>query len=94
MLCQPDSSHAKCSSAARAGPVPAVTNAVVALQVEKIALLNTTLMKWDGSCVLYPNAKMDTDMVLNINRSENKGEVFSVGLRCTRQKPVWWLFPQ
>ena len=57
-----------------------LTTAGVALQVEKIALLNTTLIKWDGSCVLYPNAKMATDMVLNINRSEKKGEVFSVSL--------------
>ena len=54
--------------------------------MEKIALLNTTLIKWDGSCVLYPNAKMATDMVLNINRSDKKGEVFSVSLGCSRPR--------
>ena len=86
-LCRPGRSHAKCSSAACSGPVPALTRPVVALQVEKIALLNTTLMKWDGSCVLYPNAKMATDMVLNINRSDKKGEVFSVSVGCSRPKP-------
>ena len=49
-------------------------------QVEEIALLNTTLIKWDGSRVLYPNYKMNTDMIINITRSNNKGEVFSVNV--------------
>lgn len=46
-------------------------------QVEEIALLNTTLIKWDGSRVLYPNYKMNTDMIVNITRSNNKGELFT-----------------
>ncbi len=50
------------------------------VQVEEIALLNTTLIKWDGSRVLYPNYKMNTDMITNITRSNNKGEVFSVNV--------------
>ncbi|KAA6420817.1 MAG: small conductance mechanosensitive ion channel family [Trebouxia sp. A1-2] len=49
-------------------------------KVEEIALLNTTLIKWDGSRVLYPNYKMNTDMITNITRSNNKGEVFSVNV--------------
>ena len=53
---------------------------VVLSQVEEIALLNTTLIKWDGSRVLYPNYKMNTDMITNITRSNNKGEVFSVNV--------------
>ena len=48
--------------------------------MEEIALLNTTLIKWDGSRVLYPNYKMNTDMITNITRSNNKGEVFSVNV--------------
>lgn len=55
---------------------PALPVAVV--QVEEIALLNTTLIKWDGSRVLYPNYKMNTDMITNITRSYNKGEIFAV----------------
>ena len=34
--------------------------------------MNTTLIKWDGSRVLYPNYKMNTDMITNITRSNNK----------------------
>ena len=49
-------------------------------QVEEIALLNTTLIKWDGSRVLYPNYKMNTDMIVNINRSNNKGELFTCNI--------------
>lgn len=45
--------------------------------MEEIALLNTTLIKWDGSHVLYPNYKMNTDMIVNITRSNNKGELFT-----------------
>ena len=45
--------------------------------MEEIALLNTTLIKWDGSRVLYPNYKMNTDMIVNITRSNNKGELFT-----------------
>ena len=41
-------------------------------------MLNTTLIKWDGSRVLYPNYKMNTDMITNITRSYNKGETFAV----------------
>ena len=46
--------------------------------MEEIALLNTTLIKWDGSRVLYPNYKMNTDMITNITRSNNKGETFAI----------------
>ena len=49
-------------------------------QVEEIALLNTTLIKWDGSRVLYPNYKMNTDMIVNVTRSNNKGELFTVNV--------------
>ena len=42
--------------------------------------MNTTLIKWDGTRVLYPNYKMNTDMITNITRSNNKGETFSVNV--------------
>ncbi|KAK9829569.1 hypothetical protein WJX72_006541 [[Myrmecia] bisecta] len=46
--------------------------------VEEIALLNTTLLRWDGARILYPNSKLNSDQLINVSRSANKGEVFKV----------------
>ena len=48
------------------------------LQIEEIALLNTTLMRYDGAKVVYPNPKMNADMVVNLNRSGNRNESVKV----------------
>ena len=48
------------------------------MQVEEIALLSTALIRWDGSRIVYPNAKMSTDMLINITRSGNKGDTMRV----------------
>ena len=48
------------------------------MQVEEIALLSTALIRWDGSRIVYPNAKMSTDMLINITRSGNKGDTYRV----------------
>ena len=67
------------------------------LQVEEIALLNTTLIRWDGSRVLYPNYKMNTDMITNITRSNNKvnastplqlSNIAALSCARTRQQPA------
>ena len=54
------------------------------MQVEEIALLNTTLMRPDGGRFLYPNIVMSTLGVVNIARSGPHNEAFSVSctLRC------------
>jgi hypothetical protein len=48
------------------------------MQVEEIALLNTTLMRPDGGRFLYPNIVMSTLGVVNIARSGPHNEAFSV----------------
>ena len=48
------------------------------MQIEEIALLNTTLMRYDGAKVVYPNPKMNADMVVNLNRSGNRNESIKV----------------
>ena len=48
------------------------------LQIEEIALLNTTLTRYDGAKVVYPNPKMNADMVVNLNRSGNRNESIKV----------------
>ena len=49
------------------------------LQVEEIALLNTTLLRWDGARIWQPNARLAGDALLNLSRSENKSEAIKVG---------------
>ena len=48
------------------------------MQVEEIALLNTTLMRPDGGRFLFPNIVMSTLGVVNIARSGPHNEAFSV----------------
>ncbi len=48
------------------------------MQIEEIALLNTTLTRYDGAKVVYPNPKMNADMVVNLNRSGNRNESVKV----------------
>ena len=48
------------------------------MQIEEIALLNTTLTRYDGAKVVYPNPKMNADMVVNLNRSGNRNESIKV----------------
>ena len=47
-------------------------------QVEEIALLATSLVRWDGCRIMYPNSKMSTDQLINITRSGPKGDTFRV----------------
>ena len=47
-------------------------------QVEEITLLNTVLIKWDGHRIICPNAKLSTDLLINVTRSQQKGETFKV----------------
>jgi len=49
------------------------------MQVEEITLMNTIFIKWDGSRILCPNAKLSVDMLTNVTRSQKKGETFKVG---------------
>ncbi|BDA50989.1 Mechanosensitive ion channel protein 4 [Coccomyxa sp. Obi] len=46
--------------------------------VEEITLMNTIFIKWDGSRILCPNAKLSIDMLTNVTRSQKKGESFKV----------------
>ncbi|KAK9845183.1 hypothetical protein WJX84_001954 [Apatococcus fuscideae] len=46
--------------------------------IEEIALLNTTLTRYDGAKVVYPNPKMNADMVVNLNRSGNRNESIKI----------------
>ena len=48
------------------------------MQVEEITLMNTIFIKWDGSRILCPNAKLSIDMLTNVTRSQKKGESFKV----------------
>lgn len=41
--------------------------------------MNTIFIKWDGSRILCPNAKLSVDMLTNVTRSQKKGETFKVG---------------
>jgi small-conductance mechanosensitive channel len=46
--------------------------------VEEITLLNTVLIKWDGSRIVCPNSKLSADTLINVTRSQAKGETFKV----------------
>ncbi|KAK9902061.1 hypothetical protein WJX75_002988 [Coccomyxa subellipsoidea] len=46
--------------------------------VEEITLMNTIFIKWEGSRILCPNAKLSIDMLTNVTRSQKKGETFKV----------------
>lgn len=41
--------------------------------------MNTIFIKWEGSRILCPNAKLSIDMLTNVTRSQKKGETFKVG---------------
>ncbi|KAK9844135.1 hypothetical protein WJX81_005562 [Elliptochloris bilobata] len=45
-------------------------------QVESIALQATTLLRWDGVKIWYPNAKLLLEPVMNVARSNNRWEGF------------------
>ena len=51
-------------------------------QVDEICLLNTMLIKVDGSKMLFPNIMMASQGIINIARSGLHGEFFPVSLRC------------
>lgn len=44
-------------------------------QVEEIMLLNTTVQRWDGARCYYPNVMLNANPLINLTRSENKGDV-------------------
>ncbi len=46
--------------------------------MEEITLLNTVLIKWDGSGIICPNASLAAAPLTNVTRSQKKGEVFKV----------------
>ena len=48
------------------------------MQVDEISLLNTTLVRWDGQRILYPNSKMAMDQLTNVSRSGKQGETIKV----------------
>lgn len=47
-------------------------------KVEEISLLNTTVVRWDGVKVWYPNAKLNAEAVFNVTRSNPRWEGFKV----------------
>ena len=47
-------------------------------QIDEITLLNTVLIKWDGTRIICPNNKLSMDLLINVTRSQKKGEVFKV----------------
>ena len=51
-------------------------------QVDEITLLNTVLIKWDGVRIICPNNKLSMDLLMNVTRSQKKGEVFKVVASC------------
>eukprot|EP00884_Botryococcus_braunii_P003244 jgi/Botrbrau1/12920/Bobra.92_1s0001.2 len=48
--------------------------------VQEIALLNTTLVKWDGSKIICPNQKLWAESLVNLTHSGNKGDTYKVKL--------------
>ena len=44
--------------------------------MEEITLLNTVLIKWDGSRILCPNPSLSSNVLINVTRSQKKGETF------------------
>lgn len=56
------------------------SNVFMKVQVEEIALLNTTLTRPDGARLLYPNIVMASMGVINLARSGNHSENFAVRL--------------
>ena len=47
-------------------------------QVFEIALQTTTFIKWDGTRIVLPNSYLFANMLSNMTRSNDKGEVFKV----------------
>ena len=47
-------------------------------QIDEITLLNTVLIKWDGLRIICPNNKLSMDLLINVTRSQKKGETFKV----------------
>lgn len=41
-------------------------------------LLNTTVQRWDGARCYYPNVMLNANPLINLTRSENKGDVVKV----------------
>ena len=48
--------------------------------------MNTTFVKWDNSRIVYPNALLSANLLINVTRSGNKVEVFKVRSSSTRPK--------
>ena len=44
----------------------------------EIALQTTTFIKWDGTRIVLPNSYLFANMLSNLTRSNDKGEVFKV----------------
>ncbi|KAI3428453.1 hypothetical protein D9Q98_007280 [Chlorella vulgaris] len=49
-------------------------------KVEEITLLNTVLSRWDGGRIYFPNSRLNTEQLLNLSRSSNKGETLKLSL--------------
>jgi small-conductance mechanosensitive channel len=58
------------------------------MQVEEIHLQNTTLKRYDGIRIYYPNSKLLNEPIYNISRSANRWDAFKVPLF-----PSWDSYP-
>ena len=55
-----------------------VTALILCVQVEEIALQHTTLLRWDGVKIWYPNARLCLEPIMNVARSSKRWEAFKV----------------